>query len=62
MELAWETEKRRMGLAKLKAFFLDKVRPCCLLAFLNLPNLHLVPPNLPRSNLPRFFLESAIPV
>ena len=26
MEMAWETEKRRLALAKLKAFFLDKVR------------------------------------
>ncbi|KAJ9527700.1 hypothetical protein QJQ45_025974 [Haematococcus lacustris] len=26
-ELAWETEKRRLALAKLKAFFLDEARP-----------------------------------
>ena len=26
LEMAWETEKRRLALAKLKAYFLDKVR------------------------------------
>ena len=28
LEMAWETEKRRLALAKVKAFFLDKVCVC----------------------------------